>query len=331
MSILYLTEQGAVIRKTGDRLVVEKEGKQLLEIECRVLEAVCVFGNVQFTTQALAEMLDHGIEFSLLTRSGRLRGQLTPPKAKNVLLRMEQYRKYEDQAFRLRQARSIVRAKLKNAGSVLRSYQQNHPELELDRSIEELERTGIGAGECQAIESLLGIEGTGARIYFSNLEKLLQGDWVFPGRKAHPSTDPVNALLSFGYVLVGNEISSLLDAIGFDPMIGFFHKLDYGRPSLALDLLEEFRHPFVDRLVLRLFNLRILQPEHFVTVENGAVYLNREGKKLFFPQYEKMMTQKNVVISNGKTSFRELFRRQAQRMARCLQEDEEYQPYVYRL
>ncbi len=239
MANLYLTEQGAVLRKTGDRLIVEKEGEVLLEVPCLKLDAVLVFGNVQFTTQAAVEMLDHGIELALLSTSGRLRGQLTPPKAKNVVLRIAQYDLHRSGELCLGLAREIVQAKIANSAAVLRRYRENHPEVLELAEIADLEAAGARAAEAESLESLLGLEGTAAARYFGLLGRLVPAELGFAGRNRRPPRDPLNALLSFGYVLVGNELQSLLDGMGYDPSIGFYHQVDYGRPSLALDLLEE--------------------------------------------------------------------------------------------
>ena len=148
----------------------------------------------------------------------------------------------------------------------------------------------------------------------------------FETRNRRPPRDPLNALLSFGYVLAGNEIQALLDAMGFDPYLGFFHQIEYGRPSLALDLLEEFRAPLVDRFSLRLLNLRILTRESFTPTPEGGVVLEREALKRYFAAYEKELTQP-IALGGDTASFRDLFRRQAGRLARALTQGEVYEPF----
>lgn len=148
----------------------------------------------------------------------------------------------------------------------------------------------------------------------------------FTGRNRRPPRDPLNALLSFGYVLVGSEIQSLLDAMGFDPYLGFFHKIDYGRPSLALDLVEEFRAPLVDRFSLRLLNLGILSAEDFTRTPEGGMVLEREALKRYFAAYEKELTHE-IALPEGAQSYRDLFRRQAQRLAGALTAGETYVPF----
>jgi len=326
MATLYITEQHSIIRKTSDRLIVEKNKEVLLEVPCLKLDTVLIYGNVQVTTQALAEMLDHGIELAILSLSGQLRGQLTPPKAKNMPLRMRQYETSRSEGFCLRIAREIVRAKIANQAAVLRRLRQNRPELIPLDAITKLDRAAAGVERAGSIEALLGVEGGAAAGYFQALGPAVPAEIGFDNRNRRPPRDPFNALLSFGYVLAGNELQALLDAMGFDPYLGFYHQIDYGRPSLALDLLEEFRAPLVDRLALSLFNRRIFQAKDFTETPERGSRLHRESLKRFFPLYEEELTSPFQVDGEALT-FRQLFRRQAERLARTLIEEEPYRAF----
>ena len=328
MATLYLTEQGSIVRKTGDRLVVAKRGEVLLEVPCPELETVFLYGNVQVTTQALAELLEHGVELALFTLSGKLRGQLTPPKAKNVPLRMRQYEAARSEAECLRLARAIVRAKVESAAAVLRRFRANHPEALPQAAVDAVERGLAQVEAAGSLDTLRGLEGTAAARYFEAFAAMVPAGVAFDGRSRRPPRDPVNALLSFGYVLVGNELQSLLDGMGFDPYLGFYHRLDYGRPSLALDLLEEFRAPLVDRLTLNLLNLRVLTAEDFAPGPEGGVWLRREAMKRYFLAYEKALTEP-LSLGGEAISFRHLFRRQAERLARALVDGKAYEPFRF--
>jgi CRISPR-associated protein Cas1 len=330
MANLYLIEQGAVIRKTGDRLIVEKNDTELLEIECFKLDTIFLFGNVHVTTPALTELLDHDIELALLTLSGRLKGQLTPPKAKNVLLRMAQYQKSQDPVVALPLARAFVDGKVRNALALLTRQHRNYPERGFTPCREELERLCGSIAMAETLESLRGFEGTAARSYFAGFALACRTELAFEGRRRRPPTDPINALLSFGYTLVGAELASLLDAMGYDPYIGFYHQLDYGRPSLALDLLEEFRVPAVDRLVLNLANLRTLQVSDFVTdEESGGLRLDRKALGKFFRAYEAHLNKEFTDKTTGATTtLRKAFLQQAERLANHLTKGESYTPFL---
>lgn len=328
MANLYLTEQGAVLRKTGERLLVEKDDKELLEIECFKVDTIFVFGNVQVTTPALTTLLAQGIELAFLSVTGRLKGQLTPPKAKNVLLRVAQYQKFQETPFALNLARCFVQGKVHNALSLLTRQHRNYPTRGFDPYRQELTRLLHKVDTAPTLETLRGLEGTAARVYFEGFRLACRAELTFPGRRRRPPTDPINALLSFGYTLINAELASLLDAMGYDPYIGFFHQLDYGRPSLALDLLEEFRVPAVDRLVLNLTNLRVLQAEDFVQdAESGGLRLQRPALGKFFRAYEEHMNQEFSDKVSGETAtLRKSLRRQAERLAGHLTRGEYYTP-----
>jgi CRISPR-associated protein Cas1 len=239
---------------------------------------------------------------------------------------MRQYEAAHDEPLRLALAREVVRAKIANSAAVLRRFRRNHPEALAPEAIEEIERSLAGVEAAAGAESLRGVEGIAAARYFRALGALVPPELAFQGRSRRPPRDPVNALLSFGYVLVGNELQSLLDGMGFDPYLGFYHRLDYGRPSLALDLLEEFRAALVDRWSVGLLNLKTLTPADFTATAEGGVLLGREGMRRYFPAYEKEMATP-LAVDGEELTFRRLFRRQAERLARALMEGEPYQGF----
>jgi len=333
MATLYITEQGSILRKTGDRIIVEKDEQALLDVPCHKVDAVLIFGAVQVTIQALSELLEHGIELALFTRHGRLKGQLTPIKSKNIVLRMAQFERARDPAFVLQTARALVRAKIGNAMTVLRRFAYNHPEQKsaLDIEVARLETHLASIDRVQELAALNGLEGIAGRAYFAGLAQMVLADLLFPGRRRRPAPDPINALLSFGYTLIGNELHSLLDGMGFDPYLGFLHQIDYGRPSLALDLLEEFRHPLVDRLTLTLINKRILQEADFaLDPASGSMYLTPEAMKVYFRHFERWMLEERIDSPDGqKLGFRRVFQLQAQRMADAVRTGAVYQPFRY--
>lgn len=331
MANLYLTEQGAILRKTGDRLIVEKDKQVLLEVQCHKIETVLIFGNVQFTTQAVTELFDHGIELALLTKHGRLKGQLTPMKSKNIVLRLAQYEKYKDPQFVLEMSQRIVIAKIANGLALLRRFSYNHPEISLAAETGFLEETLGKVSQQTSVASIRGLEGMAAKVYFEGLKKMCLSSLVFPGRQKRPAPDPINGMLSLGYTLVFNELTSLLDAIGFDPYIGFFHGIDYGRPSLAADLTEEFRHPLVDRFTLNLINKKVFKEEDFFFHEiEKATYFKKEALKEYFRHYENFI-QSPFRLEGGQkeATFRDTFRGQAQLLSKCLTEGQPYQPFQW--
>ncbi len=167
-----------------------------------------------------------------------------------------------------------------------------------------------------------------ARAYFEGLGKMVLGPFEFPGRKKRPSTDPVNSLLSFGYTLIFNEISSLLDGLGFDPYLGYFHTVEYGRASLASDLQEEFR-AVVDRFTLYLVNNRRLKEDDFYrNIQTGGMYLVREAMKKYFAEYEKYLSREFMHPERKeKTTVRKCFRIQAEKLAKHIKGESEYSAF----
>jgi len=329
MANLYLTEQNSVLRKTGDRLIVQKDEEILLEVQCHKIDAVLIFGNVQFTTQAVHELFEHGIEMAILTRTGKLIGQITSPTPKNITLRLQQFKKYWDNDFRLMLSKAIVAGKIINCYHVVRLFSYNHPELSFETEIAALKTKPGDVESATRIDQLFGLEGSAAKVYFDAFGRMLLGEFSFPGRKKHPSTDPVNALLSLSYTMIFSEISSLLDGLGFDPYLAYYHSIDYGRASLASDLMEEFRAPVADRLTLNLVNNRVFGKDDFYSNPNEGVYLRREALKRYFVEYEGMLSREFIrQETKENTTFRKCFRHQAEKLASSIQDNKPYIPFV---
>ena len=295
MAVIYVREQGAIVRKHGGRMLVEKQGELLLEIPLRKTDCVSIFGNVQVTTQALSELLDRGIPLALFTRNGRLKGRLVPELSKNTALRLAQYAAALDEGKSLALARPLVRAKLLNSLALVSDYRTHYSSETLAAVADALRRAADEAAAAPSHAVLLGCEGAGAATYFRAIAEMNRSELPFDGREKHPATDPINALLSLGYTLVMNELRGLAEASGLEPHLGFLHKLDYGRPSLALDLLEPFRAAGVDRLTLRLVNERMLTAADFATRAAGplagSVVLMPDSFRRYLQYYEEAMTQ----------------------------------------
>lgn len=323
VAYLYITEQAATVRKSGDRFLVEKSGQVLADIPYHKLEAVLLFGGVQVTSQALGEMLEKRITVSFFSRAGRYRGSAVAPVGKDVQLRLAQYGLAVDGAASLPMARRLVAAKIANSGHVLARYAKRNAsgESAAVASLGELEKRSGGA---QTPEALMGIEGAAARLYFQELMTYQKSEFGWPGRVKHPSTDPINALLSFAYTLLTQEMSGMLEGHGLDPACGFHHQPDYGRPSLALDVIEPFRGPVADRLVITLLNKQMLTEADFYVGEGKAMFLKEESLRAFFEWYERWMIHEP---KGGGMGFREALRRQAERLARHLQKKAEWEPF----
>ncbi len=284
MTVLYLTEQGSRLSREGDRLIVSRDGQVMAEVPAGLVEAVYVFGNVTLTTPAITYLLRNGIDCVFLSQDGHYFGRLFASDSKFGLLRQRQYLAVADPGLRLRVARAVVAGKVANQLALLR--RRGVPEAQLG-PLEGLFGEIEGAPDQ---ERLLGIEGRASALYYGLYRRLFKVDLGFQGRTRRPPRDPVNSLLSLGYTLLAYAAQSAVYAVGLDPFGGFFHSTQYSRPSLALDLIEEFR-VLVDGLVLRLVNLRRYRPEDFHVggEEPKAVLLTDEARKRYLADFEELM------------------------------------------
>lgn len=290
---VYVATQGMSVGKSGDRLEIKERGKVVQEVRLLDVSQLCLFGNVQVTTQAQKELLDRGVPVCYFTYGGWFYGIATGPSHKNVELRRAQYATAADQSRSLQLAARFVEAKIKNARTLLRRNGQGVAAEALDR-LADLAKQAVGA---ESQESLLGLEGLAARIYFGQFNTMLkpkeEGEVArldFSGRNRRPPRDPINALLSYAYSLLVKDFTVTCQAVGFDPYLGFYHQPRYGRPSLALDLMEEFRPIIGDSIVIGLINNREIQVKDFIS-RGGAWSLTPEGKRTFLMAYDRRMDQ----------------------------------------
>lgn len=328
MTTLYLCEQGAVVRKSSRRLIVTKEKQILLDVPIIKIKRIFIFGNIQVTTQALSLLLEHGVDLSFFTSRGRLRGKLTSSMSKNIFLRLAQYERWRDQTFKIQLCRSIIEAKLKNMKYVMQRFLSNHPEEKFDQSFETIDRGLSQLNAKTNVSSLLGIEGASSSSYFTSFRRMFRRELQFKRRIMHPSPDPVNALLSLGYVMVTNEIASYLDGMSFDPFLGFLHGIKYGRKSLALDLVEEFRQPLIDTFTLRLANLRVFAENDFQLVPGEGVHLTDIKFKEYLERYEKRLSEKISYGPYSSMNWRDIFKQQCKHLEKSILEGKEYQPFI---
>jgi CRISPR-associated protein Cas1 len=331
MPTLYVVEPGARIEKEYHRLLVTKHDQVLLRVPLRHVTQVVLVGPVGATTPALRALLRAEVPLLLVRRTGRLAGRLLPPTPRNLPLRQAQYRRNEDDAFALDVARAIVAGKLRNQRVMALRILRRRDEA--DRGpMEGIYQAEERVGRAGDLEELLGLEGSGARAYFRILRQAFEADWGFTDRNRRPPRDPVNALLSLGYTMLGEALMTALEAAGLDPYLGFFHTETYGRPALALDLVEEFRAPFADSLAMSLINRQLLAPEDFRQGRDGGVRLHDAGLRVFFREFGDRLESEVTPPSIGRAlSYRKLFEVQARRMARAvLGEDEGYRPFQAR-
>ena len=329
MSVIYIKEQGSAIYKRGSRLLVVKDDVTLAEIPLRETTMVALFGNIQLSTQALSELGEHDIPVSFYTRNGRLKARLVPEASGSIAAKLRQYRAATDAATALPFARAIVCAKLANSRHLIEDYRKHYPSDSLAAASESLKVDAERAFASASIEVLMGFEGAGAATHFRAFAEMNRSGFAFPGRRKHPSTDPLNALLSLGYTMVGNELHALVEGMGLEPFIGFLHSAEDNRPSLALDLVEPFRPSFVDRLALRLVNEKILKEVDFLKRMGGplagSVILRPEAWVKYLETYEAAMIAPRAFAPLG---IRGEMRGQVARLVHALRTGTEFVPYL---
>jgi CRISP-associated protein Cas1 len=326
VAFLYITDQGSVLRKSGDRFLVEKDDEVLLDLPYHKLEHVALFGNVQITSQAMAEALDKGVRISLFSRQGTYRGALTAPRGKNVDLRIAQFEQYRETGRALEVAKSFVTAKIGNARAVIARYRRSRPLTpEMEQDYAALGEAIDTAGKAPDIAAVDGVEGAAARRYFELLMSYNRSGLAWPGRVRHPATDPLNALLSLAYTLLTHELASLAEGLGLDPYLGYLHQPDYGRPSLALDLVEPFRCPAADRFVLTLVNLGRVGADDFQRASSGGCFLSSEAMRTFFRAWEEWMLKDR----SAGGCFRQALRNEVEHLAAALRSRTEFPAYRF--
>ena len=234
MSTLYITEQGAVLRRVGERLVVTRDHQVVEDVPIIHVEQVVVMGNIQLTTPAMALLLQRDVDVVFLSSRGKFRGRLMTTGSKFAQLRHRQLGLMNDGKRVLAVAQELVAAKLANQAHLLARLGARQAVRELRRDVEKARRAST-------LDGLRGHEGAAGARHFAALKQIIPTEWGFTRRIYHPPTDPVNGLLSLGYTLLLKDATAAVQLAGLDPFLGFFHAMDYGRPSLALDLMEPFR------------------------------------------------------------------------------------------
>jgi CRISP-associated protein Cas1 len=316
-AVLYLQEQNSRVGKRSEHLVVKKDDREINRIPIHAVRQVVVVGNVQVSTQALQTLLENEVPISYITAYGKFIGGFAAAPAKNVSLREAQFRTFDDSAVCLTLAKAVVQAKLCNQRALLmRSLRDDDSRGSDEPAARDLYNLLRGLDDATSLESVLGIEGQGAALYFSQFGRFLKSEqpFDFTKRNRRPPKDPVNALLSFAYSMLTKDCYSAVCTVGFDPYKGFFHQGRHGKPSLALDLMEEFRPIIADSVVLTLLNNETLGKEDFITWR-GACQLTDSGRRAFFNAYEY---RKSTVIKHPVYDYKMSYGRMLEVQARML-------------
>jgi CRISPR-associated protein Cas1 len=345
MESVYVIEPGCYLRRSGETLNICK-GKKIVEhIPADDLKRLVLVGYVSMTGGVLDFLIRKRVETVFLTATGRFRARLAIDEHRHVALRRAQYLKLGDKGFAARIAAAVVTGKLDNMARLLVARGRSYNEESLNVAAARIRSIrAVCVSEPLDLDRIRGLEGAGTRMYYGAFGTMIRNpDFKFSGRNRRPPLDPVNALLSFIYTLLTNEVLSAIKACGLDPYMGALHEISYGRPSLACDLVEEYRCPLGDRMVLGLINRKMLVPGDFVyrkdppdnfvdereMKEKRPVEMKPEIMRTFIAAYEEMMErQVHYPPDNRRTSYRNLVHRQVAIFADdLLNEENRYRPF----
>lgn len=293
LNTLYVTSAESYLHKDGENVVVRSGDQIRLRLPVHTLSSIVCFGPVTVSPFLLGLCAERGVGISFLSEHGHFLARVQGPVSGNVLLRRAQYRMADDPERRAGIARIIIAAKIANSRNVLlRASRESGPPASgpLDDAARRLSFLLQETAAATSLDVLRGIEGEAARSYFSVFNYLILSDdpaFSFSQRSRRPPLDPVNALLSFCYTLLVHDCQGAIESVGLDPAVGFLHTDRPGRPSLALDLMEEFRPWLADRLVLTLINRKQIAPSDFRTLDDGAVLLNEDARKLVLKSWQQ--------------------------------------------
>lgn len=333
MGTVYVSTDDAFIGKTDERLRVRANKETLLDVPMIKVDGVVVLGRATVSPAAMMELLSRNIPLSFMTGTGRFLGRLEPELNKNVFVRAAQWGAAGESERAVHVVRGFVRGKLKSYRQLLLRAQREG-KCKGDGGIGRLEGAIAQIEKAEGIDVLRGLEGAGSAAYFACFDGLIRNrEFAFKTRCRRPPTDPVNALLSFGYSLLVHDVQGALNVVGFDPYLGYLHTQRYGRPSLALDLMEEFRPLVVDAMVLAAINRRALSVGDFESEDlSRAVSLTDEGRRTFLRLYEQKKQSKfKHPVMGRQCSYQEAFEIQGRLLAKYLMgEVEQYPPLVLR-
>lgn len=327
---VYVLDQGSTVHKRGDCLEILSRDGKVNTVRMIEISQLCLYGGVEISTPAVVELMQRGIPVLHFTHGGWFEGICLGHTSKNIDLRIRQFEYARDRERSLALARGMISGKIRNCRILLRRNDEQIAAEILERMAE----YACQAERASSFETLLGVEGAAAELYFSRLGCLLKTDderLSFQGRNRRPPKDPINAVLSYLYGILVKECFVTLLAVGFEPYLGFYHQPKYGRPALALDLMEEFRPLIADSTMVSLFNNKELDIKDFVITDEG-VMIGRSAKRKVVGGYERRMDTKITHPLFGyKISYRRVLEVQSRLLARVLSgEVEEYPAFCTR-
>jgi len=334
MSYLYVSEKGASINFQQNYFVVSYKDGMTRQIPAETLESVALFGNIQVTTPCMQQLLERGIPVTYFSTGGKYFGRLESTKHINIARQKKQIFLSEDADFCVAFSKQIIDAKIRNQVVIINRYIRS-AQVTLDDEIMQMKNSIRKLPECKEKNEIMGYEGMASRAYFRAISKIIHPDFKFSGRSKRPPKDAFNSLLSLGYTLIMYELFGVLQSRGLNPYAGFLHSDREQHPTLASDMMEEWRAVLIDSLALSLIQGREIMPEHFVRDEESqGVFLTKEGMKIFIKKFEsKLRTEvKYLNYIDGRKSFRSAIFLQIGELVKAIEGGDSslYQPITIR-
>lgn len=321
--IIYLTSQGSKVSVDQGRMIIESKDGVKKSIPKEQIDSISCFGSINFTSSALSHCLTRAIPVSFFSTRGKYFGKLYTTSHSNIARLKQQVRFSEDPDFSLTLSKSIVLAKVNNQLTILR---RNKDQTNLGNEINSINILRKKINQAKAINELIGYEGTISKYYFAALSKILPEEFYFKGRNRQPPKDPFNSLISLGYTILLNEISGQIESVGLNPYCGFLHQDRQSHPTLASDIIEEFRAPIVDSLAIKLCKNKFNKDDF--QYQGQGCFLKDQTLKIYLDQLEKKMnSQQNYRNDQKPMTFRKTIGLQARDMVRAIEEEN---PSIYR-
>lgn len=330
MSNIYVYEQGSIITINENRLIITKVNKEIESIPIELIDGVMIFGNIQVSTQSIHKLLSQGINITYLSKKGYNFGRLENSNKVNIERQRLQFKKSEDIFYSLEISKKFIEGKIRNQRTVLLRANKQLKNKEIKEKIELMKRYIAKIEYVDDIESLMGMEGFCAKIYFDSLNYILNEEYRFKNRSKRPPRDPFNSIISFGYTLLYNEVFNILGSKGLNPYVAFLHKDRNKHAALCSDIMEEFRPILIDTLSIYLLNNdKIIKEDFIFNVKNNSVLLNKDGVSKVVSEFEKRILQKVSYVKevNYKMNFREIIEYQISLLINSLMQDN---PKIYK-
>lgn len=304
MTTLYVTESGSFIKRKGGHVIVGRNHEVLFEVPFESIDDVTVFDSVHISSSLLTDFISNGIPVTWLSGYGKYFGTLINTNTVDIHKHQRQFTIRGDKEFCLALSKKLINAKINNQLTILRRYERNLLDDSVMMSINNICHIRKNIHKATSIEELMGYEGIISRLYFEGLGKIVPFEFTFTKRSKQPPLDPFNAMLGLGYSMLFNEIMAGVINAGLHPFVGCMHSIKGGHPALVSDLIEEWRAPVIDSLVLNLVKRKMIDVEEEFQYSGEGCYLNGEGRKLFLSAYNKKIKSMNQYMDRGQT-FRE--------------------------